>query len=115
MKKIVNILLFFLLILEFSRVYLPTVSHEIIGTLLIVLMIIHLIQNKAYFKNLAKGKYNNKRTTMLVVNILFTTTFVLSVLFGLLSSQDLFRFLNINSLSIIKLHKIFAFCSWDCT
>ena len=115
MKKIiVDILMFFLLLLEFSRVYLPSFIHETIGFLLIVLVVIHLIFNKNYLKKLFVGKYNVSRIIMLIINILFFISLILNLIFGILSSQDLFRFLNVGSLIIIKLHKIFAYISLLC-
>ena len=112
MKKIlVDVFLFILMILEFSRMYLSPLIHEIIGILLIILVILHLILNKSYFKNIFKGKYNLKRIVMLVVNILFFITFILSITFGILSSTELLPQLNSSSLRIIYLHKIFAYIS----
>lgn len=115
MKKIlVDVLLFILMILEFSRMYLSPLIHEIIGILLIILVILHLILNKSYFKNIFKGKYNLKRVVMLGVNILFLITFILSITFGILSSTELLPQLNISNLRIIYLHKIFAYISLLC-
>lgn len=107
-KIIVDILMFILMLLEFQRNYLPSIIHEIIGVLLLILVIIHLVLNKNYFKNIFR-KYNRSKIIMLAINIIFSTSFILSVLFGILSSQDLLKFLNIGSLSIIKMHKIFAY------
>ena len=93
-KLIVDILLFILMILEFSRMYMPPIWHEIIGILLIVLIIIHLILNRNYIKNIFKGKYNLKRIIMLIINVLFMISFILSCIFGLLSSEELLKFLR---------------------
>ena len=113
-KLIVDILLFILMILEFSRMYMPPIWHEIIGILLIVLIIIHLILNRNYIKNIFKGKYNLKRIIMLIINVLFMISFILSCIFGLLSSEELLKFLSIGNLSIISLHKTFAYISLLC-
>ena len=111
MKLIVDILMFILMLLEFSRGYMKPIFHEILGISLIVLLIMHLILNKNYIKNIFKGKYNFKRITILIINSLFMTTLLLSIIFGILSSQDLLTFLNVGSLTLIKLHKIFAYIS----
>lgn len=111
-KKItIDILMFILMLLEFSRMYMEPIYHEIIGIILLILFIIHLILNMQYIKNIQKGKYNLKRTIMLIVNILFMITFSLSLLFGILSSQNLLTFMNINNMNIIKLHKMFSYIS----
>ena len=108
-KLIVDILMFILMLLEFQRGYINTLYHEIFGIALLILVIIHLILNINFIKNLFKGKYNLKRIIILIINIGFLITFTLSMIFGILSSQDLLKFLSINSLKIIKLHKI---CSY---
>lgn len=100
-----------LMILEFSKGYLEPIWHEVFGVLLLILFIIHLILNKSYIKNIPKGEYKNKRTIMLFINIGFFITFLLSVLFGLLISQELFKFLNVHNYGITKLHKIISYIS----
>lgn len=110
MKKIiVDILLFILILVEFSRIYLPPEIHEIIGIVLIALVIIHLILNRKYIKSISKGKYHLKRGAMLIINIAFMVTFALTFILGLLSSQYVLTFMNIGNLSTIYLHKIFAY------
>lgn len=110
-KLIVDILLFIFMNLEFSRMILNSNFHEIFGVILLILMIIHLYLNRNYLKKVFKGKYNSKRRVMLAVNISFIVAFVFSILFGILSSEDILSFLNVRSLVIIKLHKIFSYIS----
>lgn len=110
-KLIIDLMLFISMLLEFSRMYMPTIIHEIIGILLVILVTIHLILNKKYLINITKAKYNLNKTIMLIINILFAISFIITTLFGLLSSQDLLTILNIGNLTIIKLHKIFAYIS----
>ena len=110
-KFIVDILMFILLILEFSRIYTGPFIHEVMGILLFILVIIHLIFNKNYILNIIKSNYNVKTTIMLVVNALLICSFILTSIFGILSSQETLTFLNIHNLNIIKLHKIFGYIS----
>lgn len=110
-KLIVDLLLFVFMILEFSRSYLSSWSHELFGILLLALMILHLYLNKNYLKNIFKGKYNSKRLIMAVVNISFAVAFSLSLIFGILSSEEILSFLNLRSSSIIKFHKTFSYIS----
>ncbi len=111
MKLIVDILMFILMLLEFSKVYMKPIFHEIFGIILVILIITHLFLNRNYIKNIFKGKYNLSRIIMLIINIGFFITFILSLIFGLLSSQELLKFLNIKNLTIISLHKILAYIS----
>ena len=110
MKKIiVDILMFILILVEFSRLYLPPEIHEIIGIVLIALVIIHLILNRRYIKSIPKGKYNLKRSSMLIINVAFMAAFALTSILGLLSNQYTLTFMNIGNLSTVYLHKIFAY------
>lgn len=112
MKKIVvDILMFILMLMEYSRVYLPSEIHEIIGICLIILVIVHLILNRNYFKAITKGKYSFKRGFMLAVNVLFIITFSATCITGLLSNQNILTFMNIGNLTTVYLHKIFAYIS----
>ena len=106
-KIIVDILLFILIIIEYSRLYINPTVHEIIGIGLIILIILHIYLNRNYFKSIKKGKYNFKRSFKLVINITFLIVFILTCIFGIFSSQ----FLSIGSLTTIYLHKIFAYLS----
>lgn len=106
-KIIVDILLFILMIIEYSRLYINPTVHEIIGINLIILIIFHIYLNRNYFKSIKKGKYNFKRSFKLGVNIAFLVVFLLTCIFGIFSSQ----FLSIGSLTTIYLHKIFAYLS----
>ncbi len=99
------------MLLEYSRVYLPSEIHEIIGICLIILVLIHLILNRNYFKAITKGKYSFKRSFMLIINVLFIITFSATCITGLLSSQNILTFMNIGNLTTIYLHKIFAYAS----
>ncbi len=110
-KLIVDILMFILMILEFSRGFMLPILHEIIGIILFILVIVHLILNKNYIKNISKMKSDVSSISMLIVNISFFITFILSIIFGILSSQDLLKFLNIHNVEIINLHKVFSYIS----
>ena len=110
-KIIIDILMFVCMILEFSRWYMQPIYHEIIWIALLILVILHIWFNKEYFKNIFKWKYNLARSIMVGVNILFLVCFLLTIIFWILSSQNLLAFANIDSMPIIVLHKIFGYIS----
>lgn len=109
LQIIIDSLLFILLLLEYSRVFLPPIIHEIIGILLIILVIIHLILNKNYLKTIRSKKYNTKTIIMLIINLLLIVLFILTMTWGLLSSHELLPFMNLKSMTIIHFHKIIAY------
>ncbi len=110
-KIIIDILMLIAMLLEFPRSYMSPLLHEIIGILLIVLLCLHLWENKVYFKNLTKGKYTMNKIIMLIINASFLITMLLSIVFGILSSKSLLAFLNIGNKTISKLHIIFSYIS----
>ena len=110
-KIIVDILMFICMIMEFPRWYMPPIYHEIIWIILLILVILHLWFNREYFKNLTKWKYNLSRWIMVIVNISFFISFFLTIIFWVLSSQNLLTFANIHSLKLVELHKIFGYIS----
>lgn len=110
-KIIVDIAMFILMLLEFSKGYLNPMWHELFGIVLTILFIIHIVLNMNYVKNIPKGDYSAKRSTMLFLNFGFLITFLLSIILGLLSSQEILKFLNMNNYAIMKLHKLFSYFS----
>lgn len=110
MKKIVvDVLLLIFMLAEYSRVHLPPEMHEIIGIGLILLVTVHMILNRNYFKAIPRGKYSAKRMVELLSTIGFFAVLILTCIFGILSSQEILPFLNIKSLTAIYLHKILAY------
>lgn len=101
---IINILLLILTLLEFSKLYLTPEIHEIIGITLILLLIIHLIQNKTYIKTITQAR---TQKLLLITNTLLLITFTSTIITGLLSSQTM-TILNIHIITSNYLHKILA-------
>ena len=108
-KIIVDTLMFICMLLEFSRIYIPPIFHEIIGIVLAIFFVIHLWFNRFYIKSFFKGKYNLSRAIMAVINVWFFISFICCIIFWILSSQDLLTGLNIHNMTIVKLHKMFGY------
>lgn len=112
MKKIiVDILLFILILIEYSRLQLPPEVHEITGICLLILVVIHLILNKNYLMAIPKGKYNLKRKLILIVNLSFFIVFFATVMTGMLTNQYLVTSINIKNMTTIYIHKILGHLS----
>ena len=110
-KLIVDILMLILMITEYSKSFTGQLIHELIGITLFILVILHLFLNRNYITNIPKVKYKLKNTIMLGINILLVLSFLLTSVFGILSSQEILTFINIHNLYIIKLHKVFSYIS----
>lgn len=108
-KIIIDSIMLVLMLLVFSKAFLAAIYHEIIGVILLILFIIHLILNITYIKSIFKGNFKAKGIIMLFINIIFFITFLASIILGVLSSQELLKFLNVGSFVASKLHKIISY------
>ena len=73
------------------------IVHEILGVALFVLWAIHIFLNRRWYGGIFKGKYNSYRIMQTVINcgILICTIFLM--ISGIILSNQLFTFLNIQS------------------
>jgi hypothetical protein len=71
--------------------------HEILGVGLFVLWVVHIILNRRWYGAIFRGKYNPYRVMQTVINccILICTTFLM--ISGIILSNHVFTFLNIQS------------------
>lgn len=100
MKKIriiVDILMYILFIIMMGHHITGILIHEILGTSLFVLFFIHQILNYKYYKNIFKGKYNLKRTVILIIDILLLVSMIGIIVSAINISSDVFSFLNIET------------------
>ena len=81
--------------------------HEILGTIMFLLFIIHNILNIKWYKNIFKGKHNFQRTFHIIINLLLFIAMLCMMISGIMISSDVFDFLNIKTTMIGKnLHMI---------
>ena len=67
--------------------------HEIIGTLIFILFIIHHVLNRKWSGALFKGRYSPDRVFRTVINALLFACMILQPLSGILMSKHLYTFL----------------------
>lgn len=97
MKKIriiVDLLMYILFIIMMGHHITGNLIHEILGTSLFVLFFIHQILNYKYYKNIFKGKYNLKRTVILIIDFLLLVSMIGIIVSAINISSDVFSFLN---------------------
>jgi len=68
--------------------------HEWTGILMTVLVIVHQVLNRRWYKSLFKGKYNPYRTLTTAVNILLLLSFALTAFSGMAMSRHAVPFMN---------------------
>ena len=69
--------------------------HEIIGTVMLVLFIVHHILNRKWYATLFKGKYNVRRVFQTVIDMLLLVFMILQPVSGILLSKHLYTFLPV--------------------
>ena len=67
--------------------------HEVAGTLMLVLFILHHWMNRTWWKNLFKGQYLPQRVFQTVLNLLLLVFMIVQPLCGILMSKHLYTFL----------------------
>ena len=75
--------------------------HEVAGTLMLALFILHHWMNRAWWKNLFKGQYSPQRVFQTVLNLLLLIFMIVQPLCGILMSKHLYSFLPADGLSSV--------------
>lgn len=94
-KIIIDILMYFSFIILMGHHITENLIHEILGTTLFVLFIIHHILNYRCYKTIFKGKYTFKRTLILIIDLLILISMIGMIFSAINISSDVFRFLDI--------------------
>ncbi len=91
--------------------------HEVVGTLIFVLFIVHHIINRKWYGALMTGKYNVKKIFQTVLNLLLLVFMVLQPLCGVLMSKHLYTFLPVFPISSLarSIHMMLAYWGYVLT
>lgn len=92
-KRVIDIIMTVLLLFLMAYQVTGEVLHEWIGIAMTVLVIVHQILNRRWYKNLFKGKYNTYRIVTTVNNTLLLCAFALTAFCGMAMSGHAVPFL----------------------
>ena len=89
-------------------------THEILGTAMILLFSVHHILNRRWFGALLKGKYRTFRICQTVLVFLMIVSVLASAVSGIVLSQHLYKFLNISKGASIarSVHMVCAYLNY---
>lgn len=73
------------------------IVHEILGVALFVLWTVHIALNRRWYGAIFKGKYNPYRVMQTVINCCILICTIFLMISGIILSNHLFTFLNIQS------------------
>ncbi|MCH5251475.1 MAG: DUF4405 domain-containing protein [Lachnospiraceae bacterium] len=95
-KGIIDAGMTFLLFTLMAYQYTGQQWHEIAGTAMFVLFILHHALNGMWYRNMGKGNYPAGRVILMVVDALMFVDMLLLMLSGIAMSQYVFRFLELD-------------------
>lgn len=75
--------------------------HEIAGTAMLLLFIVHHVMNRKWFGSLFRGRYNASRVFRTAIDILLLIYMILQPMSGMLMSRYLYTFLPALPLSVL--------------
>ena len=80
-----------------NYLFLADIVHEILGVALFVLWTVHIALNRRWYGAIFKGKYNPYRIMQTVINCCILICTIFLMISGIILSNQLFTFLNIQS------------------
>ena len=90
-RMAVTALLPLLFVLTMSFHYIPKLLHEVIGLLWLVAVMVHIWQNRGWFKTLGKGRWNLFRGLNTLVDLLLLVVLLVTLLAGTGISNFIFK------------------------
>lgn len=96
LRMIINIGMTVALLCLMSYSLIGELAHEIIGTVMLILFIVHHVLNRRWFGALTKGKYKAFRIFQTALVFLMIMSVLASAASGIILSKHLYTFLNIN-------------------
>ncbi len=110
-RMIVDIGMVCLLPLLMAYSLIGELFHEVIGTLMLILMLVHLWHNHRWIFAIPKGSYTPKRTFQTILDILLMIFMVLQPVSGVMMSKHLYTFIGISGISALmrQIHMVLAY------
>ncbi len=110
-RMIVDIGMVVLLPLLMAYSLIGELFHEIIGTLMMVLIVIHVVYNRRWIAAIPKGRYTPRRIFQTVLDLLLMVFMIMQPLSGILISKHLYTFIQIPGTSTLmrQIHMVLAY------
>lgn len=98
-KIIIDVLMTIALLFLMAYNLIGDVTHEVIGTVILILFIVHHILNRKWSKSIFKGKYTPLRIMQTLLVILVLITMLMQMISGIILSKYVFSFVDLNGLT----------------
>ena len=112
LKKWLDVVLLIMFFFLIGGMFFPTPLHEVSGCIFILLVIVHNVFNKGFYRGIFKGDYLFRRKLNAVCILLFAVSIAALMVSGIALSQTVFPGLNIsNDINWRSIHLSAAICS----
>lgn len=91
-KNLVDMALFLLFVFCMGMHLWSTLAHEIAGTAMLILLVVHNILNRKWYSSLSKGRYNAMRILLSLLVVLVLAVFLLMTYSSEVISRYVFFF-----------------------
>lgn len=100
-RRVVDLLMVLTLPLLMAYSLIGETFHEFAGTAMLILFLIHHVQNQQWSRNLRKGRYNAVRILQTGLDVLLLVFMIVQPLCGILMSKHLYTFLPLPDVSAV--------------
>lgn len=111
-RRIIDTAMVLLLPLLMAYSLIGEAFHEVAGTLMLVLFLLHHWMNRFWWKNLFKGQYSPQRFFQTALNLLLLIFMIVQPLCGILMSKHLYVFLPTEGLSSVAREIHLPLANW---
>jgi hypothetical protein len=98
------------LLLALAYWWLDNLRHELFGTALFILLGWHIVENRVWFKNLLRGRYDAIRVAVLVLHLFLIANMLVLLATSIVISKSIFSFLPVpDSIYLREVHWFSAY------
>ena len=95
MKKSLDIVLLLLFFLELGGMFLPSLAHELLGCIFLLLVVLHNATNRSFYQHFAEGKNSPQRLVSKASICLFAVSLIMLAVSGMALSRNLFSWVQL--------------------
>ena len=113
-NRVIDLLMTLLLPLLMAYSLIGETFHEVIGTAMLVLFVLHLILHRKWWKAIPKGRYNAYRAFITVLNLFLLLLMLAQPLSGIAMSHHLYTFLPFTGIAATArdIHLVLGYWSY---
>ena len=114
MNRVIDLLMTLILPLLMAYSLIGETFHEVIGTVMLVLYVLHLFLHRRWWKAVPKGRYNAYRAFITFLNLILLVLMLTQPLSGIAMSHHLYTFLPFTGIAATArdIHLVLGYWSY---